>query len=75
MQKTVTALADYGDMPADRESLLLGKFAKVFTHLSTQVVMNIWEKEYFSARRVTRSASRQSPPLTPTSVLALPIPP
>jgi len=34
MQKTVTALGDYGDMPADRESLLLGKFAKVFTHLS-----------------------------------------
>jgi hypothetical protein len=24
----------YGDMPADRESLLIGKFAKVFTHLS-----------------------------------------
>ena len=33
-ERLMSALADYGDMPADRESLLLGKFAKVFTHLS-----------------------------------------
>jgi hypothetical protein len=33
-ERLISALADYGDMPADRESLLLGKFAKVFTHLS-----------------------------------------
>jgi hypothetical protein len=30
----ILAMADYGDMPADRESFLLGKFAKVFSHLS-----------------------------------------
>ena len=33
-ERLISALAGYGDMPADRESLLLGKFAKVFTHLS-----------------------------------------
>ncbi len=33
-ERLISALADYGDKSADRESLLLGKFAKVFTHLS-----------------------------------------
>jgi len=33
-ERPISALVDYGDMPADRESLLLGKFAKVFIHLS-----------------------------------------
>jgi hypothetical protein len=33
-ERLISALVDYGDMPADRESLLLGNFAKVFTHLS-----------------------------------------
>ena len=32
--RLISALADYGDKSADRESLFLGKFAKVLTHLS-----------------------------------------
>jgi hypothetical protein len=32
----ISVIADYGDMPEDRESLLLEKFAKVFGHLSNR---------------------------------------
>ena len=31
-KQLISALADYGDMPADSEALLLSKFEKVFTH-------------------------------------------
>ena len=31
-EQLISALADYGDMPADSEALLLSKFEKVFTH-------------------------------------------
>ena len=32
----ISTMVDYGDMPEDRESLLLEKFAKVFDHFSNQ---------------------------------------
>ena len=31
-EQLISALADFGDMPADSEGLLLSKFEKVFTH-------------------------------------------
>ena len=31
-EQLISALADFGDMPADSEALLLSKFEKVFTH-------------------------------------------
>ena len=31
-----STMVDYGDMPEDRESLLLEKFAKVFDHFSNR---------------------------------------
>ena len=39
-KQLISALAVFGDMPADWEALLLSKFEKVFTHLWRTIELN-----------------------------------
>ena len=43
-------LADYGDMPADSEALLLSKFEKVFTHFQNDLKETLEKDAAYTAK-------------------------